>query len=183
MKTVETQEVETQEVETQEVETQEVETQEVEDKAHDEEFMDDINEEPLTAEKYQKKKESLLAVMDNCKKILEDDEDLYSAASSGVLKILKGKLKDTLKSNLEEDYEDIKELKDGIKDLEALNITTKLLSNSLNSYNLAKSNLKRYERELEDLENQARQLTIYDIIPEVSEETEDKNLSDECLED
>ena len=165
------------------VETQEVETQEVKDKAHDEEFMDDINEEPLTVEKYQKKKEGLLAVMDNCKKILEDDEDLYSAASSGVLKILKGKLKDTLKSNLEEDYEDIKELKDGIKDLEALNITTKLLSNSLNSYNLAKSDLKRYERELEDLENQSRQLTIYDIKPEVSEETEDKNLSDECLED
>lgn len=160
-----------------------VETQEVEDKAHDEEFMDDIKEEPLTAEKYRKQKDSLTALIDSCKNVLTEDEDLYAAASSGVLKILKGKLKDTLKSNLEEDYEDIKELKDGIKDLEALNITTKLLSNSLNSYNLAKSDLKRYERELEDLENQARQLTIYDINPEESEETEDKNLSDECLED
>jgi len=155
--------------------TEEIAETQDNDPFHDEEFMDDIKEKPLTAEKYQKKKESLLAVMDNCKKILEDDEDLYSAASSGVLKILKGKLKDTLKNNLEEDYEDIKELKDGIKDLEALNITTKILSNSLNSYNLAKSDLKRYERELEDLENQARQLTIFDIA-ENNEETEEKEL-------
>ncbi len=170
-----TEETEETVTETAEETEQTEETQDSEDKAHDEEFMDDIKEEPLTAEKYQKKKESLLAVMDNCKKILEDDEDLYSAASSGVLKILKGKLKDTLKSNLEEDYEDIKELKDGIKDLEALNITTKILSNSLNSYNLAKSDLKRYERELEDLENQARQMTLFDTA-ENNEETEEKEL-------
>lgn len=133
-----------------------------EDKAHDEEFMEDIEQEPLTAEKYQKKKDSLLALIEDCKTKITEDEDLHQASSSGILQILKGKLKNSLQANLNEDYEDVKELKDGIKDLEALNITSKLLSNSLLSYNLAKSDLKKYENELEDLENQARQLTIFD---------------------
>lgn len=133
------------------------------DKAHDEEFMADIEQEPLTAEKYQKKKTSLLAMIADCNDKITKDEDLHKASSSGVLGILKGKLKDSLQANLDDDYEDIKELKDGIKDLEALNITSKLLSNSLLSYNLAKSDLKKYENELEDLENQARQMSIFDI--------------------
>lgn len=135
----------------------------VEDKAHDEEFMADIEQEPLTAEKYQKKKDSLLAMIADCNDKITKDEDLHKASSSGILVILKGKLKDSLQANLDDDYEDIKELKDGIKDLEALNITSKLLSNSLLSYNLAKSDLKKYEKELEDLENQARQMTIFDV--------------------
>lgn len=162
--------------------TKETVEETVEDKAHDEEFMDDIKEEPLTAEKYQKKKDSLLALINDCKQKIEDYEDLHQAAASGVLKILKGKLKDVLQANLNKDYEDVKELKDGIKDLEALNITTKLLSNSLNSYNLAKSDLKRYESQLADLENQARQLTIFDEIAK-NKETEEPEQTEEATEE
>lgn len=87
-------------------------------KDHDEEFMEDIKAEPLTADKYKKKKDSLLAV--------------------------------------------IAELKDGIKDLEALNITIKLLANFRLNYNLTKSDLKKYEIELAALENQARQMSVFD---------------------
>ena len=135
----------------------------VQDKAFDEEFMEDIEQEPLTTEKYRKKKDSLLAMICDCKERIAKDEDLHKASLCGVLEILKGKLKDTLQANLDDEYEDIKELKDGIKELEALNITTKVLSHFLLSYNLAKSDLKKYEKELEDLENQARQMSIFDI--------------------
>lgn len=159
----ETTENEFETVENEEI-TNNAEDEETVDSVLDEEFMSDIKEEPLTAEKYQKKKDSLLALINDCKQKIEDYEDLHQAAASGVLKILKGKLKDVLQANLNKDYEDVKELKDGIKDLEALNITSKLLGNSLMTYNLAKSDLSRYENELEDLENQARQLTLFNEI-------------------
>ena len=115
----------------------------------DDEFMEEISEEPLTPEKAKKRKESLIAGMENSQKIVDSLKDLAEANKSGALKILKDKVKDTLTSSLE--VEDIKELKDGVKQLEAVKVTLGLIETLCSQYTMALTDIDKYKQQLEDL--------------------------------
>ena len=118
-------------------------------KDSDDEFMEEITEEPLTPEKAKKRKESLMAGMENSQKIVDSLKDLAEANKSGALKILKDKVKDTLTSSLE--VEDIKELKDGVKQLEAVKVTLGLIETLCSQYTMALTDIDKYKQQLEDL--------------------------------
>lgn len=118
-------------------------------KDSDDEFMEEISEEPLTPEKAKKRKESLMAGIDSCQKIVDSLKDLAEANKSGALKILKDKVKDTLTSSLE--VEDIKELKDGVKQLEAVKVTLGLIETLCSQYTMALTDIDKYKQQLEDL--------------------------------
>ena len=118
-------------------------------KDSDDEFMEEIMEEPLTPEKAKKRKESLMAGIDSCQKIVDSLKDLAEANKSGALKILKDKVKDTLTSSLE--VEDIKELKDGVKQLEAVKVTLGLIETLCSQYTMALTDIDKYKQQLEDL--------------------------------
>lgn len=127
--------------------TKVVEFEEMKDS--DDEFMETIEEEPLTPEKAKKRKESLMAGMENSQKIVDSLKDLAEANKSGALKILKDKVKDTLTSSLE--VEDIKELKDGVKQLEAVKVTLGLIETLCSQYTMALTDIDKYKQQLEDL--------------------------------
>lgn len=112
-------------------------------------FMEEISEEPLTPEKAKKRKESLMAGIDSSQKIVDSLKDLAEANKSGALKILKDKVKDTLTSSLE--VEDIKELKDGVKQLEAVKVTLGLIETLCGQYTMALTDIDKYKQQLEDL--------------------------------
>lgn len=118
-------------------------------KDSDDEFMEEITEEPLTPEKAKKRRESLMAGMENSQKIVDSLKDLAEANKSGALKILKDKVKDTLTSSLE--VEDIKELKDGVKQLEAVKVTLGLIETLCSQYTMALTDIDKYKQQLEDL--------------------------------
>lgn len=118
-------------------------------KDSDDEFMEEISEEPLTPEKAKKRRESLMAGMENSQKIVDSLKDLAEANKSGALKILKDKVKDTLTSSLE--VEDIKELKDGVKQLEAVKVTLGLIETLCSQYTMALTDIDKYKQQLEDL--------------------------------
>lgn len=118
-------------------------------KDSDDVFMEEILEEPLTPEKAKKRKESLIAGMENSQKIVDSLKDLAEANKSGALKILKDKVKDTLTSSLE--VEDIKELKDGVKQLEAVKVTLGLIETLCSQYTMALTDIDKYKQQLEDL--------------------------------
>lgn len=115
----------------------------------DDVFMEEISEEPLTPEKAKKRKESLMAGIDSSQKIVDSLKDLAEANKSGALKILKDKVKDTLTSSLE--VEDIKELKDGVKQLEAVKVTLGLIETLCSQYTMALTDIDKYKQQLEDL--------------------------------
>ena len=115
----------------------------------DDEFMETIEAEPLTPEKAKKRKESLMAGIDSSQKIVDSLKDLAEANKSGALKILKDKVKDTLTSSLE--VEDIKELKDGVKQLEAVKVTLGLIETLCSQYTMALTDIDKYKQQLEDL--------------------------------
>ena len=115
----------------------------------DDEFMEEISEEPLTPENAKKRRESLMAGMENSQKIVDSLKDLAEANKSGALKILKDKVKDTLTSSLE--VEDIKELKDGVKQLEAVKVTLGLIETLCSQYTMALTDIDKYKQQLEDL--------------------------------
>ena len=118
-------------------------------KDSDDEFMEEISEEPLTPEKAKKRRESLMAGMENSQKIVDSLKDLAEANKSGALKILKDKVKDTLTSSLE--VEDIKELKDGVKQLETVKVTLGLIETLCSQYTMALTDIDKYKQQLEDL--------------------------------
>ena len=118
-------------------------------KDSDDEFMEEITEEPLTPEKAKKRKESLIAGIDSCQKIVDSLKDLAEANKSGALKILKENVKNTLTSSLE--VEDIKELKDGVKQLEAVKVTLGLIETLCSQYTMALTDIDKYKQQLEDL--------------------------------
>lgn len=118
-------------------------------KDSDDEFMEEISEEPLTPEKAKKRRESLMAGIDSSQKIVDSLKDLAEANKSGALKILKDKVKDTLTSSLE--VEDIKELKDGVKQLEAVKVTLGLIETLCSQYTMALTDIDKYKQQLEDL--------------------------------
>ena len=118
-------------------------------KDSDDEFMETIEAEPLTPEKAKKRRESLMAGMENSQKIVDSLKDLAEANKSGALKILKDKVKDTLTSSLE--VEDIKELKDGVKQLEAVKVTLGLIETLCSQYTMALTDIDKYKQQLEDL--------------------------------
>ena len=115
----------------------------------DDVFMEEITEEPLTPEKAKKRRESLMACIESSQKIVDSLKDLAEANKSGALKILKDNVKDTLTSSL--DDEDIKELKDGVKQLEAVKVTLGLVGTLCGQYATAQSDIKRYQEQLENL--------------------------------
>ena len=115
----------------------------------DDEFMETIEAEPLTPEKAKKRKESLMAGIDSSQKIVDSLKDLAEANKSGALKILKDKVKDTLTSSLE--VEDLKELKDGVKQLEAVKVTLGLIETLCSQYTMALTDIDKYKQQLEDL--------------------------------
>ena len=118
-------------------------------KDSDDEFMEEISEEPLTPEKAKKRRESLMAEIDSCQKIVDSLKDLAEANKSGALKILKENVKNTLTSSLE--VEDIKELKDGVKQLEAVKVTLGLIETLCSQYTMALTDIDKYKQQLEDL--------------------------------
>lgn len=118
-------------------------------KDSDDEFMEEISEEPLTPEKAKKRRESLMAGIESSQKIVDSLKDLAEANKSGALKILKDKVKDTLTSSLE--VEDIKELKDGVKQLEAVKVTLGLIETLCSQYTMALTDIDKYKQQLEDL--------------------------------
>lgn len=118
-------------------------------KDSDDVFMEEISEEPLTPEKAKKRRESLMAGIDSSQKIVDSLKDLAEANKSGALKILKDKVKDTLTSSLE--VEDIKELKDGVKQLEAVKVTLGLIETLCSQYTMALTDIDKYKQQLKDL--------------------------------
>jgi len=124
----------------------------------DDEFMQSIAEEPLTEDKARKQRESLLASIANCQKTVDSLHDLAEANKTGALNILRDKVKDTLSSSLED--EDIKELKDGVKQLEAVKVTLGLIGTLCGQYATAQADIKRYQEQLSDLKEKCIQLSL-----------------------
>lgn len=114
----------------------------------DDEFMEDIQEE-MTPEKAMKRRESLMASIESSQKVIDSLKDLAEANKSGALNILKNRVKETLNSSLE--VEDIKELKDGVKQLEAVKVTLGLISTLCGQYAMAQTDIAKYKQQLEDL--------------------------------
>lgn len=127
--------------------TKVVEFEEMKDS--DDVFMEEITEEPLTPEKAKKRRESLMAGIESSQKIVDSLKDLAEANKSGALNILLNKVKDTLTSSIE--VVDIKELKDGVKQLEAVKVTLGLVGTLCGQYATAQSDIKRYQEQLENL--------------------------------
>ena len=90
-----------------------------------------------------------MAGIESSQKIVDSLKDLAEANKSGALKILKDKVKDTLTSSLE--VEDIKELKDGVKQLEAVKVTLGLIETLCSQYTMALTDIDKYKQQLEDL--------------------------------
>lgn len=124
----------------------------------DDEFMQTIEAEPMTPEKAAKRKESLMAGIESSQKIIDSLKDLAEANKSGALKILKDKVKDALTSCLE--VEDIKELKDGVKQLEAVKVTLGLIETLCSQYTMAQTDIERYKQQLEDLKELQQSLPL-----------------------
>lgn len=129
-----------------------------EEKDSDDEFMEDLTEEPLSPEKAKKRIESLNVMIENCQKTVDSLHDLAEANKSGALSILKEKVKDNLTSSLND--EDIKELKEGVKQLESVKVTLNLISTLCGQYAGAKSDIDRYKKQIADIEARCRQLQL-----------------------
>lgn len=171
--------LETSEETTEEIDQDEDEVSaEEEEKDSDDEFMEDLTEAPLDAEKAKKKRESLIVSIENCRKTADSLRDLAEANKSGALKILKEKVKDSLTNSLEK--EDIKDLKDGVKQLESVKVTLNLISTLCGQYAGAEADIARYERQLKELKEQCVQLSLpFDEIPEETEEEKEEETAEE----
>ena len=97
-------------------------------------------------------------MMNNCQKTVDSLHDLAEASKSGALKILKEKVKDNLTSSL--DVEDIKELKDGVKQLESVKVTMNLISTLCAQYSGAMMDIERYKRQMTEIDEKCRQMQL-----------------------